>query len=252
MKKIIIIVFALTVLYFVFFSGSKDPMNMPMEASSIEEYGESMIKISKMFNKSWEKDEFLSALQEVAYGPDIALTQYMAGDFMNLDREMMTKLARKCDGKTPKEIIEMAEEERNLKFKIKLHSEDKEQMDEILKRYEIIRSENAIFLLPKIYTEPKETQGPRYRESEQKRNLMIQTLTMIETDIRNWRNINNYSEDVIPTRENIESRCEGCWYYGSFGEEYTILEDGTPACIYKGKVYTKDSRELRDSNILIE
>ena len=91
--------------------SKKDPMDIPMKASTIEEYSESMLKISRAFKNSEDRKKFIGALEVVAFGPATALSYKLGGTALSAPgtTEKLLALSRKCDGKTPREIIAMAE-----------------------------------------------------------------------------------------------------------------------------------------------
>lgn len=94
--------------------SKKDPMDIPMKASTIEEYSESMLKISRAFKNSEDRKKFIGALEVVAFGPATALSYKLGGTALSAPgtTEKLLALSRKCDGKTPREIIAMAEKEK--------------------------------------------------------------------------------------------------------------------------------------------
>ncbi len=94
--------------------SKQDPMDVPMKASSIEEYSESMLKISRAFKSAEDRKKFIAALEIVAFGPATALSYKLGGTTLSAPgtSEKLLALCRKCDGKTPREIIAMAEKEK--------------------------------------------------------------------------------------------------------------------------------------------
>jgi hypothetical protein len=95
--------------------SNKPDMDTPMKASTIDEYCDSMLEISKALDPE-DSDLFLEALEKVAFGPSTALSYKLGGVTMLMDSRKAKKnlsrlegLAKRCDGKTPREIILLAE-----------------------------------------------------------------------------------------------------------------------------------------------
>jgi len=78
-------------------------MNKRLKASSIQEYASSVLKISKKLN-SQEKKEFSDALSVVAIDLDFALSiTYFHAPSRTV--KLVTKVVKRVDGKTPHEVI---------------------------------------------------------------------------------------------------------------------------------------------------
>jgi hypothetical protein len=92
--------------------SNKPDMDTPMKASTIDEYCNSMMEISKALDPE-DSRLFLEALETVAFGPSTALSYKMGGVAMASNpgkvKNNLTRLAKKCNGKTPREIILLAE-----------------------------------------------------------------------------------------------------------------------------------------------
>lgn len=253
MSKFLVLLIIIFIVIFFLFKGPSysDPMEEPMKAGSIQDYNRSMLDISRKIKNPYLKEDFLNALEEIAYGPNEALLYEMGSGLIPIDKDLMQKLSRKCDGKTPNEIIEMAKEERAVKNSIRISSYNKDKMDEISKIYEVIKIDDNIFLFPETKT-IHQPPDPQIRRSDSKKATISHRLSYLKTDIRNWRNINNYSPDAIPTTADMTDFLGNDNMNPSYNMHFIILSNGEPACIYNGKTYTLDSRELRDPDYIME
>lgn len=92
--------------------SNKPDMDTPMKASTIDEYCDSMLEISKALDPE-DSELFIEALETVAFGPSTALSYKLGGAAFSSNpgktKNNLTRLAKKCDGKTPREIILLAE-----------------------------------------------------------------------------------------------------------------------------------------------
>ncbi len=253
-KPLLILIIAALLLFFILRScAGTDPMEIPMKAGTIEEYNESILDISRKIKGSHDKESFISALEEIAYGPYTALNYKMGKGLVGMDKDLMRGLISKCDGKTPEELIEMAREEKSLKLSISMYFDDREKMDEIEGKYDIHKKNGNIFLLPKKHHSVHQEPDPRIRRSDSLKAYIDQRLGFLMTDIQNWRNFNNYGPEIIPTTDDMINHFGSDKMYAPYPDmEFIILEAGRPACIYRGKTYTRASRELGDPDFIFD
>ncbi|MBN1140233.1 MAG: hypothetical protein JXB25_00330 [Deltaproteobacteria bacterium] len=92
--------------------------------------------------------------------------------------------------------------------------------------------------------------GRSYADIMKERGPILNGLRALQGIRDNWRGKNQLGGSGFPTREEVVSaQGEGAWP-GALGSpfipgaEFFFLADGTPACRYKGKIFTQESREL--------
>jgi hypothetical protein len=225
MKKISITFLTISFTCVLILSGCSkpDPMNMPMKASTLKEYGESMIKISKAIKDPDDKQAFLDALELVAIGPKAMLERNLPDRGGYEYEKKMEELAKKFDGKTPSEIIMIAQ-----KWKENPSQDPKAFLEEMF--------------------EPEKKQA---RESDaawrNKNGQILNGLNKIKLLRGNWMERNKSGNNTNPTKEDIiQEFGEQSWPQSDFppGAEYIITPDGEPACILDGETITMENRSL--------
>ena len=209
--------------------SSTDPMDIPMNAKSLEEYGKSMNKISKAFKDTYERDRFLSALEHIALGPKQMISCSLGGvDYERL-REIKEYI-KIFDGKTAREIIEVSETLDNIPV---------EELEETYGEDPDIEVIVGEMLCP-------EKKLARLREEHRKIMITISnSLSQLNGLKERWIRVYHLEPDSIPTKDVIIEVNGGplCWPNPNYppGAEYIYTEDGEAACIYEGEIITRSN-----------
>lgn len=112
MKWFSIIMFSISLvcLVFILSCSKSDPMNMPIKASTLKEYEDSIVRISKAIDDPKDRKNFLEALEIVAIGPQGLIERNLPDKGGGYEYERQIEgLVKRFNGKTPREIIMFAE-----------------------------------------------------------------------------------------------------------------------------------------------
>lgn len=190
----------------------QDPMEIPMKAATIEEYCESMRQIGMAIEDATERDWFMSALEVVAFGPDTALSYQMLPEALSGEQiDNMQRLARRCDGKTPREIIALAEA-------VEAGDLEVEEMEP--SGGDVVAGLAAL--------------------SRDDVMQVFGVLRAVDAAKARWRKEYRPEPGVVPAPEDLLP-----FYRIHGGPDWSIdPETGEALCLYRGKPYTWESREL--------
>ncbi|HDQ44457.1 MAG TPA: hypothetical protein ENN17_03010 [bacterium] len=230
MKKILFFIAFIAVLWAAVRILNRPPeaMNTPIEAATVVEFSESVLKTAAAIRDSRERNAFMDALGEIG----------LEAGMLKSGSALLTDLLAKCDGKTPREIIRMAREERAAKQQL-MADRSAGARDLRLDGYHVRIQDDQIYLFPKP------------TEAELRRLEIVNSLRDIAMYRQHWMGTagRNKNRRAGPSMEEIQDLYG--WPVSSpriDGAEFFYLEDGTAACEYEGKIYTLKSKELYGTN----
>lgn len=226
MKKILVILAAVALVPVAvrLLNRPSDAMDVMIDATTVTTYSESVLETAAAIKDPAQRSEFMAALSEVGLEEEI----------LRSGSDLLKDLLAKCDGKTPREIIDMAWRER----------EAKQEVREALSagvRNPRLDGYNVRIIDGKEYLFPKPT------EAELTRREIVNALREIETYRLHWKSTEGRAggRDAGPSLEEIRDRYGWPAATGrTEGVEYFYLDNGRGACRYGGKVYTLESPEL--------
>lgn len=220
----------------------QDPMDMTIKASTLEEYAESVLRIRAAIRDDRDRARFVEALEEVALGPEDLLALHMgAGIVAGLPKAANVKrILEKCDGKSVREVVRMAETEIEEKEQIRLRRLRDVRAPFSSETHDVIIDGDRMLLFPRPV---------RPSDAELTRRAIVGALRDIETYRMHWVNTTGRrrGQNANPAVDEIRDTYDWPSSTGRLqGAEFFYMDDGRGACRYEGKVYTLGSPELSD------